>query len=90
MTNDRDALEFGEMILEEMQAKYLILENIVAQDGDLSSGELDEYMELDNQIQYLTKAMNFLASQQLKLAIATGMRSIGAGQGQNVRYTPDH
>lgn len=90
MTNDTDALEFGEMILDEMQSKYLILENIVAQDGDLDGNELDEYMALDNQIQYLTKAMNFLSSQQLKLAIATGMRSIGAGQAQNVRYTPDH
>lgn len=85
-----EAMDFGEMLLEELQSKYLILENTMQQDGDLIDDDLDNYIELDNKIGYLTKALNTLKDKQLRLALTVGLRSVQKEQAPNVRYTPDH
>lgn len=76
----RDILEFGEILLDELQTKYMLLENKIREDGDLSGEDIDDYEKLDNKILLLTKALNQVAEKQLRLAL----------QATNVRYTPDH
>lgn len=73
---DRAALDFGTEVLDELQGKYMILENRMVDDG-LDDIELDECMELDNKITILSKALDKLNDNQLKLALG------------GVRYLPD-
>ncbi len=69
------ALEFGMYLLDKMKEQYLQLEQIIREDGDFNGTELDEYLELDEKIRLLEKALDQLTDKQMKLALTDGLRS---------------
>jgi hypothetical protein len=74
MNQERDvALEFGGYMIDEMKQEHQDLETIITSDT-CNSMDFDRYLELDTQIDLLEKALNILADNQLKLALASGFK----------------
>lgn len=67
---DEVAAEFGKYMIDELQVRYDELEELITNDIDDSNGKiLDEYLELDVQLELLSKAVDELDDNQLLLAI---------------------
>lgn len=68
-----DAIEFGDLLLQEMEVEFAVLEDILRCDNDLTGTELDQYIELDIKRELVKKAIDDLTSQQQQLLL-TGNR----------------
>jgi len=62
------AIEFGELMLEELQYKYSELEDMIQIDS-ANALDVDEYLELDTKIEILTRAIEKLANTQMALIL---------------------
>lgn len=70
------AIEFGELLIDELQVRYTELDFLITSDAMTTNGEFDEYLELDTKLELLTKAIDQLADTQLSLALLNKDRSL--------------
>lgn len=70
------AIEFGGYMIDELRVRYDELEELITLDNDGDGKVLDEYLELDVQLELLTKAIDELANNQMQLALTDGLKKL--------------